>query len=116
MRDGATVRAPRLSEVALAAGLPARYVYWFGQSGRRYLFTCTGGSAATDFECGVALAVAGGEIIWIGEVAELSQMPADALPRRVELYVHLLAATLAERRALIADLRSAEPVRLRLAA
>lgn len=116
MQQAMSVRAPQVSAVALAAGLPARYVYWLGQSGRRYLFTCTGASAATDFESGVAIAVSGGEIVWIGEVEVLGRMPAEALPRRAELYVHLLATTLAERRAVIGDLRPAETMRLRLAA
>ncbi len=109
-------RAPRLSQVALAAGLPARYLYWFGHSGQRYLFTCTGIRGVADFESGVAIAVSGGQIVWIGEVAELSRMAGDAVPRRAEIYVHLLAATLAERRSLIDDLRPEERVRLRLAA
>ena len=108
--------SPHLSKVAMAAGLPARYVYWFGHSGRRYLFTCTGASTAADFESGVAIAVSGGQIVWIGEVAALSRMAEDAGPRRAEVYVHLLAATLAERRAVIEDLRPEERVRLRLAA
>lgn len=109
-------RSPHLSQVALAAGLPARYLYWFGHSGQRYLFTCTGSRGAADFESGVAIAVSGGQIIWIGEVAELSRMAGDAVPRRAEIYVHLLAATLAERRSVIDDLRPEERVRLRLAA
>jgi hypothetical protein len=105
-----------LSKVAIAAGLPARYLYWFGHSGRRYLFTCTGANAAADFEAGVAIAVSGGEIVWTGEVVALARMADDELPRRAEVYVHLLAETLAERRAVIEDLRPAERVRLRLAA
>lgn len=108
--------SPHLSKVALAAGLPARYLYWFGHSGRRYLFTCTGADSAADFESGVAIAVSGGQIVWIGEVASLARMEEDALPRRAEIYVHLLASTLAERRAVIEDMRPEERVRLRLAA
>jgi hypothetical protein len=108
--------SPHLSKVAMAAGLPARYLYWFGHSGRRYLFTCMGASAAADFESGVAMAVSGGRIVWIGEVAALSRMSEDAVPRRAEVYVHLLASSLAERRAVIEDLRPEERVRLRLAA
>ena len=64
----------------------------------------------------MGIAVSGGQIVWIGEVAELARMDAEALPRRAEVYVHLLAATLAERRAVIEDLRPEERVRLRLAA
>jgi hypothetical protein len=109
-------RSPHLSGVALAAGLPARFLYWFGHSGRRHLFTCVGAEAAADCEGAVGIAVSGGQIVWIGEAAELARMDAEALPRRAEVYVHLLAATLAERRAVIEDLRPEERVRLRLAA
>ena len=108
--------SPHLPRVALAAGLPARFLFWFGRSGRRYLFSCTGARAASDFESGVAIAVSGGQIVWTGEVAALAKMDDKALPRRSEVYVHLLAATLAERRAVIEDLRPEEVVRFRLAA
>jgi hypothetical protein len=106
---------PQLSRVAIAAGLPARYLYWFGRSGRRYLFTCTGGAAVADFESGVAIAVASGEIVWIGEIDMLRRMPQSARPRRAEVYVHFLASNAAERRALIDDLRP-ERQQLKLAA
>jgi hypothetical protein len=107
---------PQLSQVCLRAGLPARYLYWPGRSGRRYLFTCMGAEAASDFEAGVAIAVSGGEIVWVGEVSALARMPVQSLPRRAEIYVHLLAETLAERRAVAEDLRPEERMRLRLAA
>lgn len=107
---------PHVARVVIAAGLPARFLYWFGRSGRRYLFTCTGGEAAADFETGVALCVSEGRIVWIGEVAALARLPKDSAPRRAAIYVHLLAATLAERRAVIDDLRPDERVVLRLAA
>ena len=84
---------PQISRVAIAAGLPARYLYWLGRSGRRYLFTCTGGAAVADFDSGVAIAVAGGEIVWIGEIDMLKRMPQSARPRRAEVYVHFLAST-----------------------
>jgi hypothetical protein len=105
---------PQISRVAIAAGLPARYLYWVGRSGKRYLFTCTGGAAAvTDFDSGIAIAVASGEIVWIGEVAMLSRMPQGARPRRAEVYLHFLAKTPAERRAIIDDLRpERQPMRL----
>jgi len=108
--------SPHVSKVALAAGLPARYLYWFGHSGRRYLFTCMGAGAAADFESGVAIAISGGQIVWVGEVAELARMAKHSAPRRAEVYVHLLATTLAERRAVVEDLRPDERVTLRLAA
>ena len=107
---------PQISRVALAAGLPARYLYWIGRSGRRYLFTCTGGAAIGDFESGVAIAVRGGEIVWAGDVATLARMAEDAPPRRAEVYVHFLASTLAERRAVIGDLRPEAASYLQLAA
>jgi hypothetical protein len=108
--------APHLPRVAIAAGLPVRYLYFTGQSGRRYLFTCVGTDALRDFDAGVAIAASGDAIVWAGEVAELARMPAAALPRRAAIYVHFLAATLSERRAIVADLRAEEPVQLRLAA
>lgn len=107
--------APEVSRVAVAAGLPARYLYWAGRSGKRYLFTCTGGGAAEDFDSGIAIAVAGGEIVWIGDVAMLARMPQSARPRRAEVYMHFLAVTPDERRAVIDDLRPERQL-LRLAA
>jgi hypothetical protein len=108
--------SPYVSRAALAAGVPARYLYWSGRSGRRYLFTCTGTDALPDFEDGVAIAVSGGRTIWTGEVAALARLPADAAPRRAAIYLHLLASTLDARRAIIDDLRPAEAPYLRLAA
>jgi hypothetical protein len=108
---------PQVSRAALAAGLPARFLYWIGHSGRRYLFSCTGLRGAADFESGIAIAVSGKDIIWVGEVGELSSLPKDAPARRAAIHVHLLATTLGERRAVIEDLRPAlEMPRLRLAA
>jgi len=49
-------------------------------------------------------------------VTALARMPADAAPRQAAIYLHLLATTLQARRAVIDDLRPAEPDRLRLAA
>lgn len=107
---------PQFPRAALAAGLPARFLYWFGRSGRRYLFSCTGLSGAADFESGVAIAVNGHEIVWSGEVAELAELPKEAPARRAAIYVHLLAATLAARRDVIDDLRPEQHAQLRLAA
>jgi hypothetical protein len=64
----------------------------------------------------VAIAVNGERIVWVGEVAALARMPENAPPRSAAVYVHLLAATLDERRAVIADLRAEERCQLRLAA
>ncbi len=108
---------PSISQAALAAGIAARYLYWTGRSGRRYLFTCLDAAVAADLESGVAIAVEGERIVWVGEVSDLARLPHDAPERRATIYVHLLAATLAERRGVIWDLRPAETVsHLRLAA
>jgi len=108
---------PQMPRATLAAGLPARFLYWVGHSGRRYLFSCTGLRGAADFESGIAIAVSGKDIIWVGEVAELSGLALDASARRAAIHVHLLATTLVERRAVIEDLRPAvEELQLRLAA
>jgi hypothetical protein len=108
--------SPHVSRAALAAGVPARYLYWSGRSGRRYVFTCTSADSLADFEDGVAIAVRGERTIWVGEVRELARMAADALPRRASIYLHLLASTLEARRAVIDDLRVGEVAPLRLAA
>jgi hypothetical protein len=101
-----------VSRAALAAGVPARYRYWCGRSGRRYLFTCTDFSDLAHFETGVAIAVMAGRIIWTGEIPA----PATAPPRDAAIYVHLLACTLEERRAVMEDLRPIAGSHLRLAA
>ena len=108
--------SPTVSRAALAAGVPVRYLYWFGRSNRRYLFTCTDWRSLGDFAEGVAIAVAGGAIVWSGEIAAFLSLPPSAEARRAALYVHLLASSPEERRAVIADLRPAEGTHLRLAA
>jgi hypothetical protein len=109
--------SPIVSRAAVAAGIPARYLYWTGRSGRRYLFTHMENAAAAELESGVAIAVSADQIVWVGEVAELALLPSDAPARRAAIYVHLLAATLADRRGVIWDLRPAEAEgQLRLAA
>ena len=94
-----------VSQAALAAGLPARFLYWCGRSMRRYLFTALEPRGLADFEDGVAIAVEDGRVIWSGEIAALGAMPDEALPRRAELFVHLLARTPDERRGVIEDFR-----------
>lgn len=105
-----------VSQAALEAGVPARFHYFYGRSGRRYLFTSTGGDTVGDFSDGVAIAVRAGSIVWAGAVSAFEAMPATAWTRRAALYVHLIAATDAERRALIDDLRPDERCHLKLAA
>jgi hypothetical protein len=97
--------SPSPSRAALAAGVPARFLYWTGRSSRRYLFSCTGVAALADFEEGIAMAVRGERIVWVGEVAALARMPEQAGPRRAAIYLHLLATTAEEQRAVIEDLR-----------
>lgn len=104
---------PHVSQAALAAGIPARYLYWTGRSGRRYLFTCMNAADAAGLESGVAIAVDGERIVWLGQVEELARAPV----RGAAVYVHLLASTVADRRGVIWDLRPSECAgHLRLAA
>jgi hypothetical protein len=105
-----------VSRAALAAGVPARYRYWLGRSGRRYLFTCTDVSDLAHFELGVAIAVMAGQITWTGDIATLAAMPASAPARNAAIYVHLLAATPEERQAVVEDLKPIDGSHLRLAA
>jgi len=105
--------APR---TAAAAGLAARYLYWCGRSGRRYLFTSTDHASLADFGDGVAIAAVNGRLVWAGEVADLARMPKAAGLSPPAFYVHLLAATPEERRAVVDDLKPAEAGHLRLAA
>lgn len=92
----------------MAAGIPARYTYWTGRSGRRYLFTSMSGRAASGLESGVAIAVGGERIVWIGEVEELALLSGDSPAHHADIYVHLLAQEPAARRAVLWDLRPAE--------
>jgi hypothetical protein len=108
--------SPHVSRAAVAAGVPARYVYWSGRSGRRYLFTRTGNDALPDFEEGVAIVASGNRTLWVGDATALALMPRDAAARRGTVYLHLLAATPEARRGVVEDLRPAEVPHLRLAA
>lgn len=107
---------PVVPQAASAAGLPSRYLYWCGRSARRYLFTATEAASIADFGEGVAIAVVGGRIVWTGEIAALAFMLPVAGLRHASLFVHLLAATPDERRAIIEDLRPLDGAHLRLAA
>lgn len=109
------IRLSCVSEAALAAGVPPRYLYWFGRSGRRYLFTCTE-SGVGDFAEGVAIVVTAGEIVWTGEVAALAWAPHTAGLPGTSIFVHFLAATPDEQRTIIEDLRPVQGAHLRLAA
>ena len=80
-----------------------------------YLFLCTGLDGAADFESGVAIAVSSNEIVGSGEVTDLAGFR-KTHGRRAAIYVHLLATTLAARRAIVEDLRPEARAELRLAA
>jgi hypothetical protein len=101
-------------QAALAAGLPARYLYWRGRSGRRYLFTRTPVADLADFVGAVAILVVDGAVVFAGEPA--AAQAAAAAFERASAHVHLLAASPAARRAVIADLAPAEARVVRLAA
>lgn len=108
----ATSVSPR---TAAAAGLASRYLYWCGESGRRYLFTATDHAGLADFADGVAIAVVGGRIVWAGEAEELARLPNAGLARR-SVFVHLLANSDEERQAIIDDLSPVQVAAFRLAA
>lgn len=92
--------------VTIAASLPARYRYWMGISGARYLFTLIDSRSLGDFEGAVALVARGRHILWVGQAAELVRYDeSGAHEQGAALYVHLLAASAKDRRAVIADLR-----------
>ena len=101
-------------QVALAAGLPARYLYFRGRSGRRHLFTRTSISELMDFCAAVAILVARGEIVWAGDASAAG--PAASTFGRVSAHVHLLAATAAARRGVVDDLAPVGVTIVRLAA
>ena len=105
-----------VSRAAAAAGVPPRYVYWTGHSGRRHLFTAAGSGSIADFEDGVALAVDGGRVAWAGEVATLAVAPCGPRFAHMTFYVHLLARSAEERSAIIEDLRPLDGCHLKLAA
>ena len=105
-----------VSRIAAAAGVPPRYVYWTGHSGRRHLFTAAGPGSIADFEDGVALAVDGDRVVWAGDIAALAVAPRISRFAEMTFYVHLLARSPEERRAVIDDLRPLDGCHLKLAA
>ncbi|MBP0573580.1 hypothetical protein J8J40_23055, partial [Mycobacterium tuberculosis] len=77
-----------------------RFRYWYGASGRRYLFSKVTAADVTDSTDAIVL-VAGADPdrpVFVGTTAP-RQTPAETV-----VYVHLLAATEAERQAIVADL------------
>jgi hypothetical protein len=115
VEDLPRMSSPSPSRAALAAGVPTRFLYWLGRSGKRHLFTRTSGQGISDFEDGVAIAVRDGKVIWAGDIADLGRMPEHSAPRRATIYLHLLASNAEERQAVTDDLRP-DPWWLRLAA
>jgi hypothetical protein len=91
-----------IPQSAREAGVPARYRYWTGRSGRRYLFTRTDAGSLEDFRGAVLLAVRFGDIVWAGDSA--AEARRHAASRGTGVYVHLLAASAAARREIAADL------------
>jgi hypothetical protein len=105
----------RPPEIPQQAGLGDRFHYFRGGSGRRYLFTLVSGDALADFRNVVAMLaepapsgrLSARTVVTvdgrgrIGPVADLAWPPVD---RQALCLVHLLAASDAERRAVVADL------------
>ncbi len=107
---------PSVSLAAAAAGLPSRYVYWHGRSGRRYLFTAADRAGIGDFDEGVAILVYAGVILWAGEVGAVARTADLARLPGAGSYVHLLATNQKERSAVIEDLRPDQEAEHRRAA
>jgi len=113
----------RPPEIPQKAGLGDRFHYFRGRSGRRYLFTVVSGETLTDFRNVVAILA---EVAPAGRLAARAAVTVDALGRigpapdpawppaqgQPTLWlVHLLAASDAERHAVVADLTTL-PMRL----
>lgn len=93
------LRAPSRPRVLDDAPIGDRFRYWYGRSGRRYLFSAVAASDVADLDGGVVL-VAGG-------AADRPEHVGLDLPAGVPtgaVYVHLLAETDAARADIIADL------------
>lgn len=105
--------APRAAE---ALGLDDRYRYFFGRSGRRYLFSAVPVEALEDYRGAVVVLLPrrSGGAVWIGEVDRYGQrrgapIASRDLSRRIA-YVHLLAGRPDERRAVADDLSRASSI------
>ena len=96
--------------IVLKAGLPARFRYWSGRSGARYLFTRTDSGELDHFDVAVVILARFGRIIWAGDPPAGRPCAAEmrALLQRegTEIYVHLLARDAARRERIIDDLRA----------
>lgn len=106
---------------AQAAGLGARFHYWCGASGRRYLFTAVSPGGLADFhDVVVVIARRDGEVLAGLSIALLGsdadperRLVAEMLAadRRLCAFIHLLAPTAAHRRSVIDDLIGRRMVR-----
>ena len=97
-----------IPNIVLEAGLPARFRYWSGISGARYLFTRTDLAALDHFDEAVVILVRFGRIIWAGfppgRAPSAERLTALAGREGTEIYIHLLARTDEHRDRIIADL------------
>ena len=96
--------------IVLEAGLPARFRYWSGHSGARYLFTHTEPAALDHFDEAIVILVRFGRIIWAGHppAGRPAATELNALAQRegTEVYIHLLARDAVRRERIIDDLRA----------
>jgi hypothetical protein len=94
----------------LEAGLPARFRYWSGLSGKRYLFTRTDLAGLAHFDEAVVILVRYGRVIWAGDPpgrdSPAGELAALAGRHGTEIYIHLLARSNEQREAIIGDLKA----------
>lgn len=101
--------------VAAAAGCPARYHFWMGNSATRYLFTEVEAEALSHFRGAVVLiakpegagALAVHRLATLETGADLRPLLRD-IDRGKKVLVHLLATTPAARQAVVGDLLEEE--------
>ena len=115
----------RPPEIPQKAGFGDRFHYFRGRSGRRYLFTVVSGEEFRDFRSVVAMLaaampsgrLAADAIVTVDALGRVEPATDPAWPPAADgqtlCLVHLLAASEAERRAVLADLA---PPAMRIAA
>lgn len=91
-------RASARPRALTGAAIEQRFRYWYGHSGRRYLFSEVERGEIADLE-GVVLLVPGN-----GDTLGHVGLDPVACPASGPVFVHLLAETEAERSAIVADL------------
>lgn len=100
---------------AQAAGLAARFRYWQGNSGRRYLFSVVNPKRVRDFEGGIVMLTREKndfrEVIWLGVL--IGKRPTkksggisftEALSLADEAYIHLLSKGRMDQTSILSDL------------